>query len=558
MNMVKCITRTLFFGLVAIGTATILSRPVTAQARVAGVSATMQKTGEFVPRMVTGSVKHESVQHDATPREIPFRPVIGNRALNADEFRLLKSRVAAVRPRFKPGIPPHSDPASAPDWGGINPMTPGYLYETNALNAYETGGWYPADDSLAVGVNSAIQPANSAVGIFSRDPSGLYLQFLTDANTFMNFPFTPPFDPRAVYDYQNGHFFISFGSFPFVDANGPHFYVLLAVSKTNDALGTWYTYAIDYVPLNTGVVAADEPVLFDYPDLGMDASNVYITGNIFGNAGGYYGSSILAFDKAALEAGKSKVPMAVFNGLNSTLTPPYVWAQGPSKQSYFVFNQPGVTGPTAGTGYIGLYAVTGSVKSNTIKLSAPYNVVVPYYDVPAAAEQPGFYPLDSLDTRFQDKTTQRGETVYAVNCVSLLSFPMITAYQFNGATAKLAQSINLITSPTSCDFNPSIANNGKGITVINWDSTDISKTVAADNSYENVRSITLGKSWGTKPQAGTLVPFSGSTQPYFLFRNGDYSMTVVDPVYDEYFWGINQNIYDIYDWNSYIFQSSAL
>ncbi len=59
MNMVKCTTRTLFFGLVAIGTATILSRPVTAQARVAGVSATMQKTGEFVPRMVTGSVKHE-------------------------------------------------------------------------------------------------------------------------------------------------------------------------------------------------------------------------------------------------------------------------------------------------------------------------------------------------------------------------------------------------------------------------------------------------------------------------------------------------------------------
>jgi hypothetical protein len=495
--------------------------------------------------------------HQEPPDDVPVRPIIHGRALSDEEYDLLKRRNVPSA-TFKPGIPPNRDFT-------MNPQVAGYVYETNALNAYQTFGWYPPDDSFAIGPTSAIQPANSAVGVFTRGASGLSLASLVDANTFMKFfPVTKTtdggvaFDPRAMYDYKTGHFFIAFSAFPYQDAsNNWHTDFLLAVSQTNDATGNWTAYALDYIAANPGLPTAEVPdLLFDYPDIGMDANNLYVTANIFG-AKSFLGATLLVFDKAALEAGSSKVAIEEATGLNATLTPPYVWQQGKTNQSYFVFSDPGSVGPTSHTGYVGMYAVSGKAVDASVKISQPYGIVVPYYDVAGSAEQPGFWPLDSLDTRFQDKTTQWAENLYATHCVSLLGYPMVTAYEFNGNYGTLVQTVNLISSPTSCDFNPSIAVNSSGMAVVNWNATDISKTVAADNVYESVRSCVLGRAWGTQPKAGTLVPGGTSSQYYYGYRNGDYSMTMLDPLNSNLFWGIDQTVYDPYDWNTYLFELSV-
>ncbi len=462
--------------------------------------------------------------------EAPLRPVVDEEALTDPEYELMKDLTA-------------EDPQPRPDSGpgGILPDS-SLFYVLAGLNGTNTG-WNPPDCTLAVGPNSVVEAANGVVQIYTRGAGRLQVSNTLDMQTFMNWTHSSPYDCRALYD-PSGHFIVSYDSRAYKDANGvTHQNFLLAVSQTDDATGAWWTYNFDTIPItsdNPNFVKGDIP-LFDFPDIGLDAGNLYITANVFGNKA-YYGATLIALDKVALERGGTLYGFHD-NGLNSTLTPPFV-RSNQSGFSYMVF-------PQEFSSKVGVYAWSGAVSSGKVSLSGPYSITVPYYAPPPAAVQPGSVLLDTLDGRFQDKTTQVGDTVYAVHAVDDHGFPDVRAYQLDALHDKMAQVTTLYATATSCDFNPSIAANDQGTVVVNWNYTDSNRTRSV---FESIRAVVLGptKSWPAH-LSGVSIPTATSAVSLTTFRNGDYSMTVVDPLSQNVFWGINQAALSPDLWNTFLF-----
>jgi hypothetical protein len=486
--------------------------------------------------MIPSASNVSNLLHFDRPVAVPFRPVIDGEALSNPEYATLKQLIGTGE-----GVRKDSG-------GDIQPMVSPF-YVTAGLNMTDTAGWYPPDDSLAVGPTTAVQPVNGTVRIYKRTAAGLTVFSTTDMSAFMNWSTTDPFDCRVIYDKVGGHFIVSYSSFQYKDSTATsHQYFLLAVSQTSDATGAWWTYNFDTIPFvsyNPNFVAGDVP-FFDFPDIGFDANNFYVTANIFGNDA-YYGASLFAFDLNSLETGNGLAGY-YWNGLNSTLTPPYVASEGTGGFHYFLY-------PIEYSGSIGYYGLVGNVNTTAPILSGPYAVTVPYYTPPSAAIQPGGATLDTIDGRFQDKITQVGDTIYAVHAVGDSGYSDVQAYAFNAYTATLLQTTTLYASTLSFDFNPSITANAAGTAVVNWDYT-IPAPRNGKGTYESVRAQILSaakKPWPAHA-AGTAVPGAISNYASTLFRNGDYSMTVLDPINSKLFWGVNQAVLDAGShWNTYLF-----
>ncbi len=497
-----------------------------------------------------------SLPPHARKAEIPFHPLLHNKALTMKEYEALKTKPTSAfgaRNGRNSAFGEDSFSSSA----SLLSST-GFLYTGPGLNQSQAGGWYPSDCSLAVGPNFAVEPSNSAVAIYSKtltDSTASLTQLsITDANSFMNWSvvqgvdpngntnFSSAFDPRAIYDERGKRFIITYDAFSYVDANGVyHSPMLIAVSKSGDATGAWDTYEIDMASFITTDPVNNPTPFLDFPSLGIDDSSLYITADVIGNTYAQ-GATLFTVNRTDLESGI--LHGYLWNGLNGSLTPPHVRTSGTNGSSYFVFSQPY-------SASVGMYALTGGTRP---VLSSAYSITVPYYEIPPNAIQPGGATLDTLDSRFQDKTAQVGDSVYAVHCVSSNSYPTVRAYELDGYQETVKQTIDCYRSATSDDFNPSITANDNGSVAINWNFTDIGTRTHPLTNYETIAIATLSgkKPWATHTK-GKPVAGSDSTIARYNFRNGDYSMLVVDPTNPLVAWGINMNTADYYVWQNYIF-----
>lgn len=369
----------------------------------------------------------------------------------------------------------------------------------------------------------------------------------TPSATTPNGYLTAAFDPRAVYDAKKDRFIVTFEMFPYLDGNGDFKQdEVFAVSDTGDPTGTWslYTLAVEQL---TGDAPANYP-FWDYPQLGLDDNWVYVTANIFGS---FVANTVVALDKASLYSGAGLygyfIPYQEFD-----ITPPVVRNPGTAGISYFVSNEPGIAGSTPGTSPINTYI--GFTFFGGFYWFGPYPVDVPYYDYPSAATQPGGYPLYSLDGRFQDKIFQNGDNIYLAHTADLVGFPVVRAYQIDAWQGTLKKFTQAYASVTSGDNNPSIAVNDKGTVVLNWSSTDTgSKKTPKKYQNTKVAVFNWGSSWPYHA-AGTQVPGSEQGGPWVYGRNGDYSMTMIDPSNQGVAWGVNQTTpFQYYYLQNYIF-----
>ncbi len=194
----------------------------------------------------------------------------------------------------------------------------------------------PPDQALAVGKGRIVEVVNSALQVYDTSGNAL-LAAPVSVNRFFGLPsefdrttlIRGPFmsDPRAYYDWATQRFFVAeFASA--VDANGNDVGIsvqYLAVSQTSDPTAGWNIYS--YSTTNGNVAGC--PCLPDYNQLGIDASGVYITNNLFSYADGHYvGASIYALPKAALESGgpANVLQFPVLTGnftVHPTVSPPH-------------------------------------------------------------------------------------------------------------------------------------------------------------------------------------------------------------------------------------------
>jgi hypothetical protein len=175
----------------------------------------------------------------------------------------------------------------------ITAPTPGLTISWAGITQFQAGGWNPPDCNVAAGSSNIITVVNDHIDIYDKSGTDLSSQSL---NGFFNQPSSNfIFDPRVMWDQFSSRF-IAVAD----DQTGSNSVVHVAVSVDSNALDGWYKYDFN---LKNGTS------WLDYPVLGLDTANVYISGNYFNlNGGTYTGSGVWAISKGAVEGGAAATP----------------------------------------------------------------------------------------------------------------------------------------------------------------------------------------------------------------------------------------------------------
>ncbi|MDE2149272.1 MAG: hypothetical protein KGJ55_05440 [Gammaproteobacteria bacterium] len=193
----------------------------------------------------------------------------------------------------------------------------------------------PPDQALAVGQGFVLEGVNLAITVYDAN-TGVQLTPAVGLNDFFKLsPDAFTSDPKALYDAQTGHWFVTI-----LEIN-PSFTaasVLIAVSQTSDPTGSYNIFALD----STDTATPGCPCFGDQPLIGADANGFFVNTNEFGlSNSAFVGTQIFAVDKAALAAGSATVNtqsflltsnvFPIFFSLQPATTPPggnFMMAQG--------------------------------------------------------------------------------------------------------------------------------------------------------------------------------------------------------------------------------------
>jgi hypothetical protein len=302
---------------------------------------------------------------------------------------------------------------------------------------------------------------------------------------------------------------------------------MIAVSSTPDPTGPWDKWAIP-ADKDNGVQTSNSA---DFPGLGVDAFNVYVTANMFSSNSGQY-SKVWVIPKAQLLAGSN----------------PITWFEFPNPPGSDFTMQPAHTFGTPGAEY---FLSEGSPNrlavawmdnlSGTPVWHSPSQVpVTPYTSrssFPAGAPQSGNdNTIDTSDTRLLNAVYRNGSlwTVHTVEGPGTTKTE-VAWYRINpGAGSVLAQ--GRISDPVRWYYYPSIGVNQDNVAAVGFSGSSPGEFVGG--YYTVVRPAS-----GIADPVGLLKP---GEAPYYKTlsgpsnRWGDYSATVVDPTDDVTFWTLQE------------------
>ncbi len=359
-------------------------------------------------------------------------------------------------------------------------------------------------------------------------------------------------DPRMVYDPSSQRWFVSQITANASGLTGNSF--LLAVSNTSNPGGSWSGFTIPTAPgFATGT---------DFDMLGMNNSNVFISGDAFANtAGGYgvVGSTTVAIPKASLIGSGGVTPSingyrlftanqfaagTVINHpvleLGSTSNTEYLYSgdytnqlvrstiSGTSQANYTLFQGAGSAVP-----------FTGSAQASNIPFTAQTA------NSPNSASQPGTAAtLDTGDSRLSSNLYMVNGLVWGTQTVvnpnnSALS--AIRYYAINPTTNKIVAQ-GIITdpnNPTSSLYYGSVAVSTSGNVVIDFEESSKTQSASTYIVTGNFNGSSLQLAVGGVPQllsagSGYYVQSPGQTSGGS--RWGDYSTIWADPTNPHIFW----------------------
>jgi hypothetical protein len=208
--------------------------------------------------------------------------------------------------------------AAAPGAGSINiphvPSLPintgsGYAAKAVGLTAYwqeATHGYVvtPPDQALAVNGTQTLEAVNSVLLVMDQNFGHALLAEPLEAlfaPGLASTGYDTVSDPRALYDGATGRWYITVIAYdPTLTIPGSA--VLIAVSNTSDAQGTYNIYVLD--TSFDGTVCTGDGCLGDQPTLGNDRFTLDISTNSFDwDTGVLNGSQLYVIDKTALALG---------------------------------------------------------------------------------------------------------------------------------------------------------------------------------------------------------------------------------------------------------------
>ncbi|MGI8702480.1 MAG: hypothetical protein ACR2JU_15000 [Nocardioidaceae bacterium] len=262
-----------------------------------GSSAVTRGTIHRVGTTNPGQLKADGVSgHVRQPLPV-LRPNTGVAKLGAAPAVRGAQQIAGVQPADDPG-------SLLQNFDGIDAI------ENQAAAGFNLE---PPDEGLGAGNGYVANFVNVTGGIYRTDgrmvAGPFYLNRFfgepDDANTS---------DPRVFYDTDSKTWFAIILEYGFSDQGTiSESHIDLAVSRTADPTRRWNLYRIDASNPNH----AGCPCLADYPILGINKKNVYISTNEFtGDFSGFNGTQLYAVSKSQLVAGRSSVNRVTFENLS--------------------------------------------------------------------------------------------------------------------------------------------------------------------------------------------------------------------------------------------------
>jgi hypothetical protein len=248
-------------------------------------------------------------------------------------------------------------------------------------------GSTPMDNHMAISNNGIIVSVSNT--ILEIDDSQGTLLYYNDLASFFNVPSIQEVcDPVVIYDNQQDRFILFFQESSGTAAGSK---LCICFSKSNNpANDGWWKYAITGNPLNDGS-------WFDYPKMGISTNELYISGNLFYESGGYNESVLYQINKASGYTGSGLDWNYWYNisGSPFTLLPvSYGQTGGYGPGCYLVSTE------SAGDNIIHLYDLTDDLHNNA-SLNH-YVVSTTSYSPAADANQQGSNDLlDNGDNRTQ-------------------------------------------------------------------------------------------------------------------------------------------------------------
>ena len=407
----------------------------------------------------------------------------------------------------------------------------------------DIGNAIPPDTMGAVGPSHGMEILNGRVGFFNKSTgqliSSLTLQsFWASLGTVTGQPANHPFDPKVLYDQYNGHFIaVTLGG-----DTSPNSWIMLAVSATSDPTGIWYKWAID-----ADVEGSTQTSNWaDYPGLGIDADNVYITVNMYSNSDVYQYSTLRVIPKTQLLSGTGTISFTRFSnptGSGFTLQPVHTF--GTSSAEYIIHEGYSISG-TPPRRFLKVAKITFSGSSPSWTDMGYIEVTsYPTTTFPGAPQLGSSQTIETNDSRLLNAVFRNGYlwTTHTVTNDSNTKTE-VAWYQINPSPATSSSPYGTpvqqgrISDTNRWYYYPSIAVNSNGDVGIGFSGSSSSEYASA---YYTARSSS--ETSGTMQSVAVLK--TGLASYYKIFsgtdnRWGDYSATCIDPDNDLTFWTLQE------------------
>lgn len=481
-----------------------------------------------------------------------------------------------------PALPGNRFPL--PKDGALEEDTPQIAAQTlgtsfNAINGPAETGAFPPDTEGEVGPTQIVVHVNGRIRTFNKTTGAADGFLNADTDVFFASSTTPPgagqitftTDPNVRYDRLSNRWFLNIIDATLNSTTGATVVpnrVIIAVSDaasngniTASTVWTFYQFQ------------GDATLFTDYQSFGLDASAMYIGGNMFTLAGAFNSTKGFVIPKAPTLTG-SPLTVWAFSGLVATGT-----GAGPFSPRGVDNPDPANTGPTA----LGYFIGVDNATFNTLMIrrvtnpgstaaaptiSANLSLAVPSTQFPVKVPHLGNTGgnngrLDALDDRLYSAMIRNGRLWTAHN-ISVNNTGTTTGtrtrnaarwYEIQnlGTTPALVQSGTLYDNTAPNDVNqrnywiPTIAVSGQGHAAMG---TSIAGTNERINAFTTGRLV--GDTLGTMregPGGAALPGFTASSTAYNPAsdpggtggrRWGDYSATVVDPLDDMTMWTIQE------------------
>jgi hypothetical protein len=398
----------------------------------------------------------------------------------------------------------------------------------------------PPDTMGAAGPSHLVSLLNSDFGVF--DKAGNPLQsidlqvFWSSLGTGLGEPANFPFDPKILYDQHSGRFIaITLGG-----RSAPDSWVMIAVSPPSGPTGAWDKWAID-ADLDNNVQLFNNSA--DYPGLGVDEFNVYVTANMFNGPSSQF-SKVWVVPKAQLLPQNPSSTITWFEfrdppGSDFSMQPAHTF--GTPGAEYFLFE-----GFPTNSNRLGV-AWMDNVSGTPVWHSPLQVAVTPYTssNVTPGAPQLGLgldNTIDTSDTRMLNAVYRNGSVWATHHVVGPSGKVEVAWYRINPGSGTV-QSQGRVTDPNRWFYYPSIAVNKDNVAAIGFSGSSTAEYVGGyytviQPSTGAAEAVALLKA-GEAPYYKTAQTFGnigGSTDN----RWGDFSATVVDPADDTSFWTLQE------------------